>query len=150
MFQWSNRIWCKGLVWKSSIVPSNQVIQWTRWYSKRILIKNYSVPREFSWTENYKPYVYCLKYNDTTTVFTSFLLLSFQAWKRALVKFEKKIFVSLQKLFSFSKKSRFRILAIQILWRHQMSNHKARNPFYWTTSEVNTVYNEIWPVYLIL
>ena len=49
-------------------------------------------------------------------------------------------FVSLQKLFSFSRKSYFRILAIQISWRYQMPNHKTRNTFCWITWEVNTVF----------
>ena len=40
----------------------------------------------------------------------------------------------------FLKKSSFRILDIQIRWRHQMPRHKTRNRFYWITLEVNTVY----------
>ena len=44
----------KSLVCKSSNVASNQVIWQTRWYNKRILKKGYSVPRDFSWIENYK------------------------------------------------------------------------------------------------
>ena len=35
-------------------------------------------------------------------------------------------FISLQKLLSFSRKSGFRILDIQISWRHQMPNHKTK------------------------
>ena len=54
MFWRNNRIWRKGLVSKSSSVMSNQVLQQTRWYNKRILKKGYSVPRDFSWIENYK------------------------------------------------------------------------------------------------
>ena len=54
MFRTNNRIWRKGLVCKSSSVASNQVIWQTRWYNKRILIKDYSVPWDFSWIENYK------------------------------------------------------------------------------------------------
>ena len=52
MFQRNNRIWC--LVCKSSSVASNQVIQQTRWYNKRISRKGYSVPRDLSWIKNYK------------------------------------------------------------------------------------------------
>ena len=37
---------------KASSVASNQ----TRWYNKRILRKSYSIPRDFSWIENYKLY----------------------------------------------------------------------------------------------
>ena len=50
MFRRNNRIWRKGLVCKSSIVAYIT----TRWYNKRILIKGYSVPGDFSWIENYK------------------------------------------------------------------------------------------------
>ena len=47
---WRNsRNWCKGLVSKVPSVVSNQ----TSWYNKRTLRKSYSVPREFSWIENY-------------------------------------------------------------------------------------------------
>ena len=45
----------------------------------------------------------------------------------------------LQKLFPFSSKSSFRILDIQISWRHQMPKHRIRNTFYWITWEVNIV-----------
>ena len=38
-------------------------------------------------------------------------------------------YISLQKLFSFSWKSNFRILNFQIWWRHQMPKHKAKNTF---------------------
>ena len=54
MFWRNNRIWRKDLVCKSSRVASNQMIQRTRWYNKRILRKGYSVPPDFSWTENCK------------------------------------------------------------------------------------------------
>ena len=50
-----------------------------------------------------------------------------------------KFFISLQKLFSFSWKSSFRIIDIQVSWCHQMSKHQARNTFYWIILEVNTV-----------
>ena len=58
---------------------------------------------------------------------------------RALVKLGKMFFISLQKLFSLWKKSNFRILDIQVSWRHQMSKHKISNTFYWITWEVNKV-----------
>ena len=48
-------------------------------------------------------------------------------------------FISLQKLFSFSRKSTFRILDIEVSWRNQMPKHKARNTFYWITWEINTL-----------
>ena len=61
------------------------------------------------------------------------------------MKLEKMFFISLQKFLSFSGKSNFRILDIQISL-HQMPNHKTRNTFYWITWEVNTVS----PVYVVL
>ena len=48
--------------------------------------------------------------------------------------------ISLQNLFSFSRKSNFRILYFQMSWRHQMPKHKTRNTFHWITWEKNTVY----------
>ena len=47
--------------------------------------------------------------------------------------------ISLQKLFSFSRKSNFRMLDIQISWRNQIPKHKTRNTFYWITWEINTM-----------
>ena len=47
--------------------------------------------------------------------------------------------ISLQKLFSFLRKSSFRILDFQILWRHQRPKRKTRNTFHWITWQVNTV-----------
>ena len=40
-------------------------------------------------------------------------------------------FISLQKHFSFSWKSNFRILDIQILWLRQLPKHKTKNTFHW-------------------
>ena len=57
----------------------------------------------------------------------------------ALVKLGKMSFISFQKLFSFLRKSKFRILDIPISWRYQIPKHKTRNTFYWITWEVNTV-----------
>ena len=48
------------------------------------------------------------------------------------------LFISLQKLFSFSRKSDIRILDIQISWRHQMPKNKTRNTFYWLMWEINS------------
>ena len=55
------------------------------------------------------------------------------------MKLGKMFFTSFQKLFSFSRKSNFRNLFIQILWFHQMPNHKTRDTFYWITGEVNSL-----------
>ena len=48
-------------------------------------------------------------------------------------------FIWLQKLFSFSRKSNFRILHFQISWDYQMPIYKTRNTFHWITWEVNVV-----------
>ena len=53
------------------------------------------------------------------------------------MKLEKMVFLSLQKLFSFSRKSNFSFKVIQILWRHQIPKQ--------TQS-----FNDIWPIYVIL
>ena len=44
----------------------------------------------------------------------------------ALVKLWKIFLISLQKLFSFSRKSNFAILDFQISWHHQMQKHKKK------------------------
>ena len=59
-------------------------------------------------------------------------------------------FISLEKLFSFSRKSNFRILDIQISWHYQMPKHETRNTFYWITWKGTQSVNEIWPFYVIL
>ena len=53
---------------------------------------------------------------------------------RALVKLGKMVFISLQKPFSFLRKSNFSISDFQISWHYQMCKHKTRNTFYWITS----------------
>ena len=53
-------------------------------------------------------------------------------------KTKNMFFISLQKLFSFSRKSNFRIPDIQISWRHQIPKHKTRNAFSWIIWELNT------------
>ena len=50
MFRRNNMIWRKGIVCKASSVASPQ----TRWYIKRMLTKDCSAPRGFSWIQNYK------------------------------------------------------------------------------------------------
>ena len=47
MFWRNDKIRRKGLVWKLSSDASNQVIQQIRWYNKRILRRDYSVPQIF-------------------------------------------------------------------------------------------------------
>ena len=50
--------------------------------------------------------------------------------KSTFMKVEKMLFISLQKLFLLSRKSKFKILDIQISWGHQMPKHKTKNTFY--------------------
>ena len=71
-------------------------------------------------------------------IFTS---LFFQSNREHLWNLEKK-FISLQKLFSFARKSNFWILDIQIydvIKCLKIKMHETRNTFYWTTWEVNTI-----------
>ena len=64
-------------------------------------------------------------------VYTTFSLVCFLSLKENSLEIrKKKIFSLQQKLFSFSRKSNFRIPDIQISWRHQMSKQKTRNIFY--------------------
>ena len=51
LFRRNKKIWRKGILFKASSVASHQ----TMWYIRRMLTKGYSVPRDFSWVENYKP-----------------------------------------------------------------------------------------------
>ena len=50
----SNRFWGKGLACKASSVAFQQ----TSWCYKKFLRKNYSVPRDYSRTENYKQVIF--------------------------------------------------------------------------------------------
>ena len=62
----------------------------------------------------------------------------FLSLKESCVKLGKIFFILLQKLFLFSKKTKFRILDIQISRRHQMPKYKTRDTFYCINWEVNT------------
>ena len=62
----------------------------------------------------------------------------FFKFKRDYLWNRKNVFISLQKIFSFSRKSKFRILDIQISWLHQMPKHK-KNTFYWINWEENSL-----------
>ena len=66
-------------------------------------------------------------------IFATFLSL-----KESTCKTRKIFFIWLQNLFPFSRKSKFRTLDIQILWCHQMPNHKKRDTFNWISLELNT------------
>ena len=48
----------------------------------------------------------------------------------------KSVFYFTSKLFSFSRKSNFRILYLEVSWHHQMSEHKTRNICFWVTWKV--------------
>ena len=56
------------------------------------------------------------------------------------MKLGKNFFISLQKLFSFSRKSNFRILDIQTSWCQQMP--KTRNTFYWKFGQFISYYKQ--------
>ena len=79
------------------------------------------------------------KSNALKVVSATFLLVCFSSLKESTYETRKMFFISLRKLFSFPRKSNFRFLDYQILWRYQMPKHKTRNTFYWITWEVNTV-----------
>ena len=53
--------------------------------------------------------------------------------KKELLWNWKNVFISFQKVFPFSRKSKFRILDIQISWCYQIPKDKTRNRFYWIT-----------------
>ena len=59
-------------------------------------------------------------------------------------------FILLQKVLSFSRKSKFKILDIQISC-HQMPKHETRNTFILLDAlgSKHKFFNEIWPVYVI-
>ena len=59
-------------------------------------------------------------------------------------------FISLWKLFSFSGKSNFSILDIQISWGHQMPKHKTEKYILLKNLGSKQPFNEIWPVYVLL
>ena len=70
---------------------------------------------------------------------------------KALARLGQRFFISLQKLFSFLRKSNFRISDFQISWFHQMPKHKTRITLYWITwvvkkiiSSTNSAKTEAW------
>ena len=56
-------------------------------------------------------------------------------------------FMSFQELFSFSKKSKFRILGIQISWRHQTPKRKTRNALYWSKQSLLVKFGQFMSYY---
>ena len=99
MFRRNNRTWRKCLVYKSSSVEFNQVILQTRWHSKIISKKGYLIPRDFSWTENYK--------------------LKFTFWKEQEANWGKDTFLAHK--FWFKKSAKFaRFIAFLLLKSHEI------------------------------
>ena len=72
----------------------------------------------------------CVRY-----IFTS-LFLSLNG---STCQTRKIFFILRQNICSLSRNSKFRILDIQISWRHQMPKHKTRNTFYWIMWKVNSL-----------
>ena len=72
-------------------------------------------------------------------VSAKFLLVCFLSLKESTCETKKNVFYFILKAFLFSRKSNFRILDIQISWRHQMPNHQTGNTFYWITWEVKGI-----------
>ena len=72
-------------------------------------------------------------------VSATFLLVCFLSLNENTCQFKKMFFILLQKICSLWRNSKFRIVGIQISWRHQMTKHKARNTFYWITWKVNSL-----------
>ena len=54
--------------------------------------------------------------------YVRYIFGSFKTKRKHLSNKGKVFFISLEKLFSLSRKSNFRILHFQISWRHQMPN----------------------------
>ena len=72
-------------------------------------------------------------------VSTTFLIVCFLILKESFCETRKNVFYFTPKAPMFLRKSKFRILDIQISQCHQMPKRKTRNTFYGITWEVNTV-----------
>ena len=134
MFQRNNIIWRKGLVCKSSRVASNQVIQRNRWYNKRILIKGYSVPQDFSWIKNYKLLLIANIVEDAVSGLRQFLTTE-NSWK---IKKNINYFILTNwicyyqiKFCSYYAFSLNQMSDIHVVWKHwplKLRSHWAINP----------------------
>ena len=94
----------------------------------------------YTFFKSLESFAYCLSLSASLKVVSAtFVLVCFLTLNEVLLKLGKMLFISLQKLFSVSKKSNFRILRFQISWRHQMPKHTRRNTFHWITWGVYTV-----------
>ena len=67
--------------------------------------------------------------NNLKVVSATFVLVCFSSLNKSTLETRKKKFISLLKLFLFSRKPSFRILHFQISC-HQMPKHKTRNIFH--------------------
>ena len=91
---------------------------------------------------NTTPFVRLIYLTDRSylkVVSATFSLVCFLSRKESTCETRKSVFISLQKLFLFSRKSNFRILDILVSWRYQMPKHKTRNAFFRITRKANTV-----------
>ena len=68
-------------------------------------------------------------------VSATFTLICFLRLNESNCQTSKNVFYFSSKAPFVLKKSNFRILHFQILWRHQMPKHKTRNTFHWKTWE---------------
>ena len=73
-------------------------------------------------------------------IFTSLFL----SLNESTCQTRKIFFILRQNICSLSRNSKFRILDIQISWRHQMPKHKTRNTFYWIMWKVNSLLMNYW------
>ena len=65
-------------------------------------------------------------YANQLNVAAAFLLVCFSSLKKSTCESRKNVFYFTSEARSFSKKSNFRILDIQVLCCHQMPKHKTR------------------------
>ena len=72
-------------------------------------------------------------------VSATFLLVCFLSLNESTCQTRKMFFILHQNICSLSRNSKFRILDIQILWRHQMPKHKIGNTFYWIMWKVSSL-----------
>ena len=70
---------------------------------------------------------------------TIFLLVCFLSLNESTCQIRKNVFYFTLKTLLFSRKSNFRILHFQVLWRHEMPKHNTRNTFQWIPREVNSL-----------
>ena len=72
-------------------------------------------------------------------VSATFLLVCFSSLNESICQTRKMFLILHQNICSLSRNPKFRILDIQILWRHQMPRHKTGNTFYWIMWKVSSL-----------